>query len=106
MVPTSPGTVLDDRYELLRRLGSGGTASVFAARDLLANTEVAVKVLHPELRLQEKNLARFEPGAPGLGRRTWYASLLDRDVRRLHLALATRAPAEPRTRFPSKNQRG
>ena len=66
MVPTSPGTVLDDRYELSRRLGSGGTASVWAARDLLTNAHVAVKVLHPQLRVQEKNRARFEREAAAL----------------------------------------
>ncbi|MFN8579472.1 MAG: protein kinase [Gemmatimonadaceae bacterium] len=40
---------LADRYEIQRELGSGGMATVFAARDLRHQRQVAVKVLHPEL---------------------------------------------------------
>jgi eukaryotic-like serine/threonine-protein kinase len=52
--------VLEERYELLRRLGAGGTAVVWAALDRQTKTEVAVKLLHPELVLQNKNRVRFE----------------------------------------------
>ena len=63
---TAPGTVLDDRWQLLRRLGDGGTASVWSATDLLTGAHVAVKVLHAQLRLHEKNRARFEREAAAL----------------------------------------
>ncbi len=40
---------LGERYELERELGSGGMATVFLAKDLRHEREVAIKVLHPEL---------------------------------------------------------
>jgi len=40
---------LGDRYEIERELGRGGMATVFLARDLKHEREVAIKVLHPEL---------------------------------------------------------
>jgi serine/threonine-protein kinase len=43
------GTALADRYELLRELGAGGMATVYLARDVRHNRQVALKVLHPEL---------------------------------------------------------
>ena len=41
-------TVFNGRYELHRRLGRGGMAEVFLARDLQLDRPVAVKVLFPE----------------------------------------------------------
>ncbi|MFI5281056.1 MAG: serine/threonine-protein kinase, partial [Gemmatimonadales bacterium] len=40
---------LADRYELVRELGRGGMATVFLAKDVKHDREVAIKVLHPEL---------------------------------------------------------
>ena len=40
---------LADRYAIERELGRGGTATVYLARDLKHDREVAIKVLHPEL---------------------------------------------------------
>lgn len=40
---------LAGRYEVLRELGRGGMASVYLARDVRHNREVAIKVLHPDL---------------------------------------------------------
>jgi eukaryotic-like serine/threonine-protein kinase len=40
---------LSDRYRFERELGRGGMATVFLARDLKHDREVAIKVLHPEL---------------------------------------------------------
>ena len=40
---------LGDRYSIERELGRGGMATVFLARDLKHDREVAIKVLHPEL---------------------------------------------------------
>ncbi len=42
-------TSLADRYQLERELGRGGMATVFLAKDLKHDREVAIKVLHPEL---------------------------------------------------------
>jgi tRNA A-37 threonylcarbamoyl transferase component Bud32 len=41
--------VLPSRYRLRGKLGSGGMATVFLADDLVANREVAIKVLKPSL---------------------------------------------------------
>ena len=41
--------VLSDRYDVQRELGRGGMATVFLARDLKHDREVAIKVLHPDL---------------------------------------------------------
>jgi len=38
-----------DRYRIERELGSGGTATVYLARDLKHSRDVAIKVLRPEL---------------------------------------------------------
>jgi eukaryotic-like serine/threonine-protein kinase len=40
---------LADRYRVERELGTGGMATVYLARDLRHDRDVAVKVLHPEL---------------------------------------------------------
>ena len=42
-------TALAERYRLERELGSGGMATVYLARDLKHDRDVAVKVLRPEL---------------------------------------------------------
>src|SRR5690606_17688549 len=42
-------TALSDRYALSRELGAGGMATVYLARDLKHDREVAVKVLRPDL---------------------------------------------------------
>ena len=42
---------LGDRYRIERELGAGGMATVYLARDLKHDREVAVKVLRPELGL-------------------------------------------------------
>jgi len=41
------GTVLTDRYEILREIGRGGYSVVFAARDRDLGTDVAIKLLVP-----------------------------------------------------------
>jgi eukaryotic-like serine/threonine-protein kinase len=47
--PTGLAEALRDRYVLERELGRGGMATVWLARDLRHEREVALKVLHPEL---------------------------------------------------------
>jgi serine/threonine-protein kinase len=42
-------TALADRYRIERELGSGGMATVYLARDLRHDRDVAIKVLHPDL---------------------------------------------------------
>ncbi len=42
-----PGTVLDGRYRLERKIGAGGYGAVYEATHLALNTTVAVKILQP-----------------------------------------------------------
>jgi serine/threonine-protein kinase len=42
-------TALADRYRIERKLGTGGMATVYLARDLKHDRDVAVKVMHPEI---------------------------------------------------------
>ena len=55
------GTPLAGRYRVLRRLGSGGMATVFLAEDERLGREVAVKRLHTDA--PEASLRRFEQEA-------------------------------------------
>lgn len=52
--------VLAGRYRLIAPLGEGGMASVYRARDLRLNREVAVKVLREELTRDADFLSRFQ----------------------------------------------
>lgn len=51
MDDNAPGlpSILAERYEIVRRIGSGGMATVYLARDQKHDRDVAVKILHPEL---------------------------------------------------------
>ena len=54
------GERIGDRYELRERLGSGGTASVWRARDVADGRPVAVKLLHLDRAESAEAVARFE----------------------------------------------
>ena len=58
MSDTGP-TVFNGRYELHRRLGRGGMAEVFLARDQLLDRPVAIKVLFPEFATDPAFVERF-----------------------------------------------
>ena len=52
-------TIVNDRYELIKRIGRGGMADVFLARDILLDRDVAVKVLFPEHAIDPNFVERF-----------------------------------------------
>ena len=43
------GDVLDGRFEIEQRVGSGGMGEVFRARDRISGEAAAIKLLHPGL---------------------------------------------------------
>ncbi len=51
--------VLNGRYELHRRVGRGGMAEVYLARDRLLDRHVAIKILFPEFATDPSFVARF-----------------------------------------------
>ena len=53
-------TILDGRYRLQRRLGGGGMAVVWAARDERLGRDVAVKILSDVLAGDPDYRRRFE----------------------------------------------
>ena len=58
--PIEPGTVLAERYEILKRLGEGGMGAVYKARDRELERLVALKVIRPELAGNPDILRRFK----------------------------------------------
>jgi serine/threonine-protein kinase len=55
----APGTLVDGRYEVLQRLGSGGMADVWLAEDRHLQRRVALKVLHARFAQDREFVERF-----------------------------------------------
>ncbi len=55
-----PETIIDGRYRVISRLGSGGMADVYLAQDQLLGREVAVKVLHQHFVEDQEFVERFK----------------------------------------------
>ena len=53
-------TILGNRYQIIRKIGDGGMAFVYEAKDKLLNRTVAVKVLRPEFVDDEEFLNKFK----------------------------------------------
>ncbi len=53
------GTVIDGRYEVLSRIGTGGMGDVYLARDQLLGRQVAVKLLHHRFVEDQEFVERF-----------------------------------------------
>lgn len=52
--------IINNRYELIEKIGSGGMADVFRAKDLVLKREVALKSLRGELSSDPISLLRFQ----------------------------------------------
>lgn len=53
------GTVLSDRYRILKKLGEGGMGSVYLAEHTTINKKLAIKVLSPEYSHKQDLVDRF-----------------------------------------------
>jgi serine/threonine-protein kinase len=60
------GSVLDDRYRIVRKVGEGGMAIVYLANDVATGERFAIKVLSPALAKDPNAMARLRREA-GLG---------------------------------------
>lgn len=62
------GKTIDDRYRLEKRIGSGGMADVYMAKDLLLDRVVAVKILHSNFCEDNDFIVRFRHEAQSAGK--------------------------------------
>lgn len=58
-----PGSMLQNRYEIIERIGSGGMADVYKAKDSTLNRFVAVKVLKHEFSSDDDFVRKFRAEA-------------------------------------------
>jgi serine/threonine-protein kinase len=54
-----PDTIIDGRYKVVSRVGSGGMADVYLAEDQLLGRKVAVKILHRHFAEDQEFVERF-----------------------------------------------
>jgi serine/threonine-protein kinase len=54
-----PDTVLVDRYRVLRKIGDGGFGTVYLVRDLEVDDELILKILRPQISVDETMIQRF-----------------------------------------------
>ncbi|MEK4301894.1 Stk1 family PASTA domain-containing Ser/Thr kinase [Oceanobacillus sp. FSL W8-0428] len=54
------GHLLNDRYKIERKIGGGGMANVFLARDTILDRDVAVKALRTDYIHDQEFIARFD----------------------------------------------
>ena len=57
------GSLLANRYEIIAKVGNGGMATVYKAKDTLLNRFVAVKILRDEFTTDQEFIKRFEAEA-------------------------------------------
>ncbi|WP_445147990.1 Stk1 family PASTA domain-containing Ser/Thr kinase [Baekduia sp. Peel2402] len=57
--PETTSTIIDGRYRVLARVGSGGMADVVCAEDLQLGRKVAIKLLHRRFAQDEEFVERF-----------------------------------------------
>jgi beta-lactam-binding protein with PASTA domain/predicted Ser/Thr protein kinase len=104
-------TIVDGRYRVLRRIGSGGMADVYCAEDLQLGRQVALKVLHGRFAEDDEFVERFRreaSSAAGLNHQhvvsvydrgewdgTYYIAMEFLDGRSLKAVIQQEAPLDP-----------
>lgn len=64
------GKLLGNRYEIIKKIGNGGMATVYKAKDKVLKRNVAVKILRDEFTTDEEFIKRFEGEAQSAARLT------------------------------------
>ncbi|MFI5371208.1 MAG: HEAT repeat domain-containing protein [Candidatus Eisenbacteria bacterium] len=54
-----PGTRLLDRFSVVRRIGGGGFGAVYLVEDVIVREELVLKILNPQLSVDENMIRRF-----------------------------------------------
>src|ERR1700749_3976588 len=54
-----PDTIIDNRYRVISRIGSGGMADVYLVEDQLLGRQVALKLLHRRFAEDQEFVERF-----------------------------------------------
>ncbi|MCS6900409.1 MAG: serine/threonine-protein kinase [Myxococcales bacterium] len=74
-----PGTIIAERYEVIRSLGRGGVGEVYESRHLQTGLIFALKLLHPYVRQDEAIYKRFlrEARAVGMLSSPYVARMID-----------------------------
>src|SRR3954447_214871 len=80
MAEVTEGAVVDGRYTIERRLGSGGMADVYCAADSQLGRQIAIKLLHRRFARDQEFVERFrrEASAAAALQHPNVVSVLDR----------------------------
>jgi hypothetical protein len=54
-----PGTMVNDRFKVVRYIGGGGFGTVYLVEDIVVREELVLKILSPQLSLDESMIRRF-----------------------------------------------
>jgi eukaryotic-like serine/threonine-protein kinase len=60
MASPRAGTIVDERYQLKEKIGSGGMADVWLAEDTELDRDVAIKILHDRFAQDKEFVQRFQ----------------------------------------------
>lgn len=54
------GTVIGDRFKIIRKIGQGSRGNVYEADDIVLDEKVALKVLYPQFTSDERTIQKFK----------------------------------------------